>query len=167
MQRSYWIGTSKMSVFSFTCAPSSLPSPFRPSSHNLLLILGTSLLVFLFHSVHILPPWKRRTLTVQMVGELAQNGLHYAPHPSSTSRPDKIVATSSPIATGREEADGESDGADEDEPLFSLEGFIPLLQERIYVVASTARMHLLSWIDVRLLIPSPHAPLAVPIAWYA
>jgi hypothetical protein len=77
-----------------------------------------------------------------MVGEMAQNGLYYVSHAPTTGKEGYESAV----------ADAERGGDEDDEqPLFSLEGFIPLLQERIYVVASTARMHLLSWIDVSLL----------------
>lgn len=82
--------------------------------------------------------------TFQMVGEMAQNGLYYtstipAKRPISNGTGEQRIDPST-SALEDEEEDGE--------PLFSLEKFIPLLQERIYVVASTARMHLLSWIDV-------------------
>lgn len=36
----------------------------------------------------------------------------------------------------------------DDVPLFSLERFIPLLKERIYVVSPHTRLHLTSWITV-------------------
>ena len=50
-----------------------------------------------------------------------------------------------PSVTG-EDAYPESVG--DDTPLFSLERFIPLLQERIYVVSPHTRLHLCSWITV-------------------
>lgn len=66
-----------------------------------------------------------------------------------TLRHDQMVAESAASYTiPRQHAGAGDAGEVEDGPLFSLERFIPLLSERIYVLSPHTRLHLTSWITV-------------------